>query len=517
MINASMTLPTWEPDTLRAHQAASRFHWLRLFFSGLLLPLSFAPFHFPGLAVLSIALLFLQLHQSIPKYTFLTGFVFGLGFLGFGVSWIYVSIHEFGHLNPLVALGITLLFITYLSLYLGFVTLIYSLLLRHRAPTLFSALLFSSLWCLGEYLRATIIGGFPWLMLGFGQMDSPLQHLFPLMGVYGVSWFTCFIGCVLALSIRAKGLNRTRICALFISLLLTPLVLSHKTWTEPHGQPMSIGIIQANLSMRDKWDETLFWQILDNYQEKTLRLLKTVQLIVLPESAIPLPSTYVNDVLDFLDQQAKQSHRSILLGIPYPTKRNNAIYYNAILGLGQAEGLYFKQHLVAFGEFTPSFLSSLSRWLDIPLSNLAPGKSNQPLIQVDHHPIASLICYELAFPELLRRQLPDAEWIVSISDDGWFGHSLAVYQHLQMAQVISKQTGRFQIVSNNDGLSSVIDATGKITSELPAFDAGLLTSSIQPFMGASPWVIFGDAPFYFFIVMIILLGLMHRFKPKKAS
>ena len=508
MNQPSIVSGAWQPTQTTVREA-SRFHLLRAFFSGLLLPLGFAPFHFPGLTVLGIALLFLSLTKTSPKQSFLIGFFFGLGFLGFGVSWVYVSIHEYGHLHPLLAAGITLLFIAYLALYLGFVTLCYNT-LAIRSSSFFCALLFSSLWCLGEYLRASIFGGFPWLLLGFGQMDSPLNHLLPVIGVSGVSWLTCFAGTVLAHSTRTTGNARILLLILLVTLLTSPLLLKHKAWSTPNNTPVSVGIIQANLSMRDKWDESLFWQLLENYQQAALRLMGKTQLIVMPESAIPLPMSYVSDYLDLLDQQAKQTGSSILLGIPQSTRFDDTAYYNALLGLGDAEGIYLKQHLVAFGEFTPPFLSTLTRWLGLPLPNMAKGLAHQPLVRVNHHPIATLICYELAFPELLRQQLPLAEWIVSISDDGWFGHSLAVYQHLQMAQVLSKQTGRYQIVSNNDGLSSVINETGDIVNALPVFSAGILEATIQPATGSTPWVTLGDTPIRFFVLGIIVIGMMRR-------
>ena len=179
-----------------------------------------------------------------------------------------------------------------------------------------------------------------------------------------------------------------------------------------------------------------------------------------------------------------------------------------MLGLGNAQGHYLKQHLVPFGEFVPDRLERLMHMLGIPVPYIKPGRDSQPPILVDSHPIASLICYELAYPEILRRQLPDAQWIVSISDDGWFGHSFAMYQQQQMAQVLSLETGRYQVVSNNDGLSSVIDDQGNITASLKAFSKGILEATIFPATGATPWVIYGDLPTIFVCLLIISLIIL---------
>ncbi len=487
--------------------------YIRAFLAGIILPLSFAPFHIPGLAILSLALFFMQLIPMKKQQAFLIGFAYGFGFFGFGISWIYVSIHQFGHLNPLLAGGITCIFIAYLALYLGFVAACFNSISK-QLPSILSALLFSALWCLGEFLRSKIIGGFPWLMIGFGQIDSPLGELLPWIGVPGVSFLTCFSATLLTLGIRSQGFAKYLWLTGFILFILSPLMLKSKISTKPLQEPLSIGIVQANLSMRDKWDESLFWHILKVYHHEIEQLLGKKQLIVLPESAIPLPTNYVNDFLETLDLQAKASKSSILLGIPHPTRYDASQYHNAIIGLGEAEGVYFKQHLVAFGEFMPAFLTRLADLLELPLPNLVQGPTNQPHMTINHHPIATLICYELAFPELLRKQLPQAQWIVSISDDGWFGHSLAVFQHLQMAQVLSKMTSRYQIVSNNDGLSAVIEDHGKIIEYLPAFSRGILEASITPNTSATPWSTIGDHMIYFImfslIIICILLAKMHQ-------
>ena len=484
---------------------SSRADLRRATFAGILLPLSFAPFHFPGLAILSLTFLFLLLKPMSLKHAFQLGFMYGLSFFGLGVSWVYVSIHQYGHLHSIIAAAITLVFIAYLSLYSGCFTLSFVWLAK-RISLIQRCLLFSALWCLFEYLRSILLGGFPWLSIGFGQIDSPLQHLLPLLGVQGVGFVTCFISGLLALSIQTPNRYKYLYLAAFMATLLGPLLLHTQTWTISQKETISVGIVQANLSMRDKWDETLFWQLLEHYKRNIEQLLGKKQLIVLPESAIPVPSAYISDILASLDIDAQQKKSSILLGIPVPTTQDSSLFYNALIGLGEAEGTYFKQHLVAFGEFVPSFLSIINQWVGLP-PNLSPGRPHQPLIVVNQHPIASLICYELAFPELLRRQLPQAEWIVSVSDDGWFGHSLAMFQHVQMAQVLSKQAGRYQILANNDGLSAVIRDNGEIEEILPAFTSGVLEANLTPKTGCTPWSIYGDQPFLFLCCLIVLFNL----------
>ena len=476
----------------------------RVFFAGLLIPFGFAPFHFPGVAILGMSLLFAELQGQTNPRALLIGFIFGLGFFGFGVSWIYVSIHAYGHLNSISSALITFLFVFYLSLYPGLVAYLYTK-LAAKQSLLVSCCLFSACWCLGEYFRSTLMGGFPWLLLGFGQIDTPLKYLLPIVGVYGVSFLTCLAATFLVACTQSTIKNRLPWLFAFVGILLTPSVLKHQKWSILSETPVSVGIIQANLSMRDKWDESLFWQLLKQYKKSIDTLVGKKNLIVMPESAIPLPADYISDFLDKINKKATRKASSILLGIPLQDTESSGYFYNTIMSLGNGKGAYSKQHLVPFGEFIPNAFEKLVNWLALPVANLKPGPKNQPLIQINDHPIASLICYELAYPELLRQQLPLAEWIVSVSDDGWFGHSLAMYQQLQIAQVLSLQTSRYQVVANNDGLSSIVDTTGTITASLKPFSAGILEANIYPATGYTPWVYWGDKPILLFTFMIIFL------------
>jgi len=501
----SYATPLLEEELASESLPYTKYLWC--FCYGLLLPLGFAPFHLPGLAILGLALFYKEL-SSERRAPFLEGLSFGLGLFIFGVSWIYVSIHDYGHLSGLLSAGISLLFCLYLSLFFAIAAYGFSRLLI-KPFSVFSGLLFAAVWVLCEYLRARLFGGFPWLLLGFAEFDTPMKHLLPVLGTFGAGFVGGFAATFLSRATQTQGLKRSKNLLIFVILIVSPIVLKPVIWAEKKGDPISVGLIQANLSMRDKWDEDLFWELLHRYQ-KSLSKLMGKQLIVLPESAIPLPPTYLPDFLQALHVRAKKADSAILLGMPYPSTDKSERYYNALVSYGRAKGVYFKQHLVPFSEHIPSLFRWLSAKLDLPIANLKSGDNNQNLIKVHRHPVASLICYELAYGDLLRKQLPGAEWIVSISDDGWFGHSLAMYQQLQMAQVRSLEAARFQVVSNNDGLSSVIDNQGGILDSLPAWQAGVLETSLYASSGSTPWVRFGDGPMLLLALAVVLFALVRK-------
>lgn len=483
---------------------------LRALFTGLLLPLSFAPFHADGLAVVCIALFYAQLLKCSAKNAFFIGLAFGIGFFGFSVSWVAISIHDYGHLNYALSVFITCLFIVYLSLFPALTALFFQT-LRLQNRYLLSGAVFSALWCLSEYARASLMTGFPWMLLGVSQMDTDVRYLAPIIGTFGVGLYTCFSSTLLANSTQITGFKGRLYIITFVILLLLPLLFKNEPWTQVEKTPISVGLIQSNISMRDKWDETLFWNLLKLYENQTEKLLGT-QLIVMPESAIPLPSSYVMDYLARLDKKANDNNSAIILGIIDEKDSQEAQYFNTMVALGNAKGTYAKQHLVPFGEYIPEIFKPINALLELPEPNILTGSSNQPLLEVAGFPVASLICYEIAYHHLLKNQLPNAKWIISISDNGWFGKSLASYQQLQMAQMLSLQTGRYQIISNNNGLSSIISARGEIIESLPAFSSGVLQSTLFPATGATPWVHFGEIPILFISIAFLLFGLFLKSK-----
>lgn len=479
-----------------------------MFLAGLLGPLGFAPFHLPGATILSLCFFFTALNREGTKHAHALGFFYGLGYFGLGVSWVIISIHDYGHLNYLLSGIATLAFIAYLSLFPASVSYLFKRLLS-KERQLYNMLLFASLWSLSEYLRASLFTGFPWLIIGTSLIDTPLKNLFPILGLYGLSLLCCFCSALLATLIKEQSTKRYWYAIAFSLLIISPAALNKADWTTMEKESVSVGVVQGNLAMRDKWDEALFWNLLD-YYEKTINSLLGKGLIILPESAIPLPARYLNEYLHKLHQSTSAAKSSLILGILQPTDDNESNYYNSIISLGEAQGGHIKRQLVPFGEYIPKPFAAINQWLGLPAPNILPGKKKQSLIKIGGHPIASLICYEIAYPNLLRAQMPMAQWIVSISDNGWFGHSFASYQQLQMAQVLSSLTGRFHIVVNNDGLSSVINNRGEIVEGLPAFRSGVLESQVNPAKGTTPWIIWGDMPVLLFCILPLIFAFFLR-------
>ena len=335
---------------------------------GMLLPLGFAPFHMPGAAILSLSLFYKQIMLSKPKKAFFQGLAYGLGYFGLGISWVSISIHTYGHIDFIIASFITGLLVFYLALFPALTAMVFRLVCTSSLHNLSKALLFASIWIISEYVRAICFTGFPWLMLGFGQIDTPLQYVLPIIGIYGVGFLTLLAACSLTYAVGRYRTSSQLFPSLwlwsFIFLLTAPTGLKYVTWSDVEKKSWSVGVVQANLSMRDKWDETLFWKILEHYQNAIQQLITTKEMILLPESAIPLPASYIQEFLFDLDKQAKKHHTAILFGIPEEIKSGNA-FYNTLTTAGEATGVYRKQHLVPFGEYIPNCFTNILSKLNL--------------------------------------------------------------------------------------------------------------------------------------------------------
>lgn len=491
--------------------------------AGCVLCLAFAPFKLPGIAIVCLAILY---YYALNAESFLVasaiGFCFGLGFFGGSVSWVLISIRDYGHMPLGLAVLVTIGFIAYLSLYPALAAGLFRTVRLQNSRTWIhyaNPALFAAAWIASEFLRATLMTGFPWVLLGFGQIESPIGNILPYTGVYGVGFLVAYSAGLLFYAVWAREPWPKRLPVLIMLLVIQiiPLQLG-KTHPPDSAEAkktsgLSVAIIQANLSMREKWDEALFWQLVEYYKKEVHAALGS-DLIILPESALPTPSSFIPDILSELHEKAKRRGSALIMGLLTPDEQHEDFYANSMLVFGKGRGQYDKQHLVPFGEYIPAPFRLINRWLGFPDITLSTGHRPKSLMTIKRHPIAGLICYELAYGEILRAQLPAAEWIVSISDDGWFGHSLAMYQQLQMAQVRALETDRFHLVANNDGLSSVIDNHGHIQAQLPARQTGRLLANFNPQKTITPWVRYGDYPILIFCFALLILALCLRVFPR---
>ena len=448
-------------------------------------PIGLAPVTIIALAVLA----WLWRQTPNPRRAADLGLVFGLGFFGAGVSWVYVSLHDFGMMPaPLAALA-TALFCAFLALFPAAVGYLQAHLRAGPASTLLLAV--PSLWVLAEWLRAWVFTGFPWLSIGYSQTDTPLAGFAPITGVFGLSLAVALSGGLLALAASGGRTLRIRATGGLIALFASGWGLQQMAWTSPSGPPVTVALAQGNVPQSLKFEEGRYATTLETYR----RLVEgsAARLVVLPETAIPRFLDMVNpDYLRALEGSMRARGADLLLGAPLRVR--GGAYYNSMVSLGvSAPQVYSKRHLVPFGEFVPAGFSWVLQILRIPLSDFDRGRADQkPFALGEHLQVAVNICYEDAFGDEIARQLPQATLLVNASNVAWFGNSLAPAQHLQISRVRAMETGLAMLRATNTGETAIIDERGRVTARLPPFTEGLLQGTAQPFTGATPFVRMGD-------------------------
>jgi len=497
----------------RTAKFPSLFHDVTAFLAGGLLPLAFAPIHLFWLAVLCPAIwLYCLIHTQQQWRVAWRGWLFGFGFFLVGISWVYVSMHRFGGVNVFVSGLLTLLFVAALALiFLLFAWLWRRLFPETNAMNLLVA--FPICWALFEWLREWLFTGFPWLLLAYSQIRSPLSGFTPVVGCYGTAFFTVLCASCVVYARLHKGKKRLWSLAGLVGIIAIGAILYPIHWTKSSGKTLSVSLIQGNIPQAVKWDPKQVIPTLNNYQ--TLTEKNWADLVVWPEAAMPISMMEAHHFLQKMDALAREHHAGLITGIPIATQGGNA-FYNAALGIGNATGTYAKRHLVPFGEYIPlkSIAGNVMRILNVPLPNLVNGPAKQSGLQLHGTPIAVFICYEIAYPNLLRSDLPQAQLLVNLSDDAWFGHSFASEQQLEIAQTRALQSGRYLLASTNNGVTAIINDRGNLMAKLPRFTRGALHGNVELMSGRTPWAMWGNTPIIL-IFLIVLVIVRTRYQRRR--
>jgi len=479
--------------------------------AGGLLPLAFAPFGFYPLAVICPALLLMVWLPATAQQAFNRGLLFGIGLFGIGASWIFVSIHEFGNTSFFLAGLITAIFVFVLGMFIAaqgyFFTRFFPTNTGYKL-----CLAFPCCWVMFEWLRSWVLSGFPWLFLGASQTAAPLRGFAPLVGEFGLSFLVALSSGLLVYAYCKKHRAWLSITALIV-LWACGAALTLQHWTQPEGKPLQISIVQGNIPQQMKWDPAYLQMTLQRYSELTQPHWNS-QLVFWPEAAIPLLYQQAKPFLDGMAAQAKQHNAAFITGIPV---QDGFDYYNAIVALGTGQGIYYKRHLVPFGEYVPldSLLRGLIGFFDIPMSNFSAGPAHQEQLHAANLVIAPFVCYEIAYPNLVLPELPQANLLVTLSNDAWFGHSFASAQHLQISQLRALETGRYHIFGSNTGVSAIIDPQGNIQASTPAFQSVVLTNTVLKMTGATPLVTIGVNAVLLSVALLLFLALWLEWRPEK--
>jgi len=478
----------------------------------------FAPFRLAFLPLLALALLFMLWRDArSPRMAATTGLAFGLGFFLSGTSWIYVSLHTFGGMPALLTAVATFVFCTIVAGYpalAGWLSVRLSRGGGTAAADAFRLLVaMPACWTACELLRGTLLTGFPWLGLGYSQVPgSPLAGYAPVLGSYGVTLVCAiFAGALALLMLRLPAMSARWLAlpsAVLAAVVAAGAALGAHSWTPPVGQPVTVALLQGDVAQERKFRPEVLPLIFADYKEM---IEKTdARLIILPETAFPIFLHELDpEYLEELARRSAERNGDLLFGIAIADPVARA-YFNAVVSAGASPPqAYRKRHLVPFGEFLP--FRPIFAWvldvLQIPMGDFTAGPENPPPIAAAGQQLALSICYEDAFGSEMRRQLPAATMLVNVSNDAWFGDSLAAEQHWQIAQMRALESGRVMLRANNTGVTGIIDVDGTALARLPVFVKRSLASTVQGHSGATPYVRIGEWGVTL-IVALALLGVL---------
>ncbi|WP_414830931.1 apolipoprotein N-acyltransferase [Alteromonas sp. H39] len=491
---------------------------LLLLLSGASLTLAFAPFSIWPVALLALGLGIRRVAKA-PGNGFKAGWLFGFGWFGAGISWVHVSIADFGGLPLIASVALMALLCGYLALYPALALWINK---KYFSVAVWPLTL-PLLWFISEWLRSWVLTGFPWLSLGYSQLDSPLLGWFPVIGETGVTALLISLGALLAIS---QTLPRIVLSSLAVVIAyVSGWVASQHDWVTAHKR-YDVAMVQGNIKQSLRWVPEQDVPTMQKYQALTEGLWDN-DLIIWPEAAIPKLEYLAQEFILEMDARAAKQNAALITGVVnYNFESDEA--WNNLLVLGKEDAdaqtghyryfhnnRYAKHHLLPVGEFVPfeDFLRPLAPLFDLPMSSFSRGDFVQKNLTANGIHLAPAICFEIAFPrQVMANVHDDTDMIITVSNDAWFGRSHGPAQHLQIARARAAETGRPVIRATNNGITAFIDHKGHITSQLEQFAAGSIEAPVIAMRGMTPYRYFGDflALCMTFAAFIVGIGLSRK-------
>lgn len=503
------------------------------FLAGIIAHFGFAPYDQQWTVPVSLIALFALLHHhkvNSVRTAFGVGLAFGCGLFLAGLRWVHVSLDIFGGLPLIVTLILMLLLALYLALYPALACYLF---IKYRQPQwpLFNVLLFTSAWLVTEYLRGIVLTGFPWLSLGYSQTTGLYSSAASVVGMLGLSAIICLLSTLAFYTIK----RHLKSAVLLIIVAFGSFSLTSQHQLIEQDRSVNLALIQGNIEQSAKWDAKAMWPTITRYMDLSREHFDS-DVIIWPEAAMPAVEGWVQDYLKLMDSAAAFNDSAIITGIigrtpkkdiapnlaAKPPSSINHDYFNAIMTVGNDsdsrniggiyqpshDNRYYKHQLLPIGEFVPlqSLLRPLAPLFNLPMSSFARGDWAQNNLTARGFKFSPAICYEIAFGALVRANMKsDTDFLLTISNDAWFGESIGPHQHMQIAQMRAVELGRPLIRVTNTGVTAIVDQYGKIVNKLPQFKEAVLRANVKTVTGETFFYRHGQTPFV--ILFGCLLGI----------
>jgi apolipoprotein N-acyltransferase len=474
--------------------------------SGVLAALCFPKFDLFFLAWVCLIPLFFGILRKRPWVAFRIGFIGGLVYYGVLLYWIPDVPTHYGGLSPLLSILIYLVLIVFMAFsWGGFAAVFSSINLSFpRAAWLAAPLI----WVSWEYIFTHLFSGFPWGLLGYSQAQNlPFLQMASVTGVYGLSFLLVFLQALFVLSITSRRKGPFFFALAVVLTVHTAGFLSLRR-PYPAGNPFQAAVLQGNVSSDIDW-ERISWEQMEALFSRHLKLSHEASsagagLIIWPEFSVPLCFSCGEPPYDFfkdaLFRFVQSTGRTLLLGTTETTVENGRnLYFNTALCLHPDLTMtqYHKRHLVPFGEYTPYkrllfFIEKVTR----AVGDFTPGKV-QGFHSYEGLNFGSPICYEIIFPGLVRQFVKKgARFLVTITNDGWYGESASPLQHFRIAIFRAVENRRFLLRAATTGISGIIDPHGRILARSKLMTEAYLTKTVKPIEKLSFYARYGDGLSY---------------------
>lgn len=488
--------------------------------SGVLVSLSFPTPDLEPLAWISLVPLIISLEEKSKQRSFFLGWLAGFFYFLFTVSWVVNSMHNYGKVPLLISYLLMILLVLYLGLFVGIFSFLREILGSTNLPVIIAS---PFIWTALEYIRAHILTGFPWASLGYTQYRFlPIIQISDITSVYGVSFLIVMVNEVAAdVILRIINKRWVRLSfrdlwpilltgSLFVLVLLYGYMrLGEDTGT--NGKRLKAAMIQGNIEQDKKWDERYRLETVEIYKRLTREAsMSGPDIIIWPEAATPFFFLKEEGYREEVRRLVQESHKFLLFGAPDIRERNNKIeLLNSAFLLSPAGDIisrYDKIHLVPFGEYIP--LSRLLFFIEkmvVGIGDFVPG-DKYTVMEAKGHKFGVVICFEVIFPDLVRRFVADgAEFMITLTNDAWFGVSSAPYQHFSMVVFRSVENRVPFVRAANTGISGTIDSYGRIRKTTGIFIEDKVIDEITLRNKTTIYTEYGDIFAYFSVIITILL------------
>lgn len=480
---------------------------------------AYSPFDYWGVIFISALGLLWSATLAHKKHALFATLSWSLGYFAIGINWVQVSMTQFGGvpewLSYLIVIGLAF----YLSLY----NLLFCYGVHHFS--LSNPFGLAALFTFTEYLRGIVFTGFPWLQFGYSLIDSPFIGLAPLLGVQGLTFFIIMISGSLLFCWKTFAQKRhfsTAYSSLCVLSLLVAWASSHLQFIQidQTQKPLNVSLIQGNIEQKIKWDPKHLQDSIFTYNELLQSTYSENNVIILPESAIAATESYLTEIYQHWHQQAQQYGSELIVGSLYDDQAKQQLFNSAfVLGntashySAQNTPRYNKHHLVPFGEYVP--LGNLLDWLRevfiLPI-NLSQGEFIQKPLFAQNKRFNMAICYEIIFGDQVQRNQSEnpSDYLLTITNDAWFGESVGPWQHFQIARMRALELGKPLLRAANTGITAIVNADGKIQAQLPQFEKGVLNATVYPTVGVTPFTRYGNLLIYLISLICFALSLTRK-------